>query len=208
MLSPELFQKVLSWIIAGGVGLIAIVWVGRMTWREVGKPLYRFGKGVSSLSELVPNGGTSIKDQITGLCGRVESIDNKVTQIESKLALTTAITLADFETDPMPKLRFSTDLHLESASQAALSALHLSFEEARGHGWKNAMPAFLRAKVTEEIEAAAKEQRRCTLEIVVLEDPAVATKTDGRHYLMQLLPLPDGLNKFIGFIGYIAPLSP
>ena len=127
MLTPELFQKVLGWIIAGGVGLIATVYVGRVTWREVGKPLWRFGKGVSSLSELVPNGGTSIKDQITGVCARVENIDDKVTKIESKLALTTAITLADFETDPALKLRFSTDLHLESASQAALSALHLSF---------------------------------------------------------------------------------
>lgn len=208
MLTLELFKQVVGWITAGATGLFLAIYVGRFAWREVGKPVWRFGKGVSSLSELVPNGGTSIKDQITGVCAQVKNIDDKVTKIDARLALTTAITLADFDNDPSPKLRLGTDLGLENASSATLSILHLNLTEAFGHGWKTALPSIQRQTVTDELQRAKEEKRRCTVELIILKNPAHQTPNDGDHYILQLIPLPGHGQEFLGFIGYLTPLAP
>jgi hypothetical protein len=135
-----------------------------------------------------PNGGMSLADKF----GRMESAIMRLT----------AITWADHEQSPDPRVEFVNGSHMHIANPRALAAFGMDMKTAAGHGWLNALPTIQRAAVAEQMTIAASECRQVKIHIVIQR-----TQSDGDSMMLSLYPITEAVGGKVGFLGYLTPME-
>lgn len=187
--------------VAFWIGLILAV---LKVWKSVGKPVKdRVVKFDALCKEFYPNGGSSMKDSLTGIKADIASGHDKLDQVvgtvdivRKDVAVLKVMKAIESDGVVEARVQFNDKLELTMANQSALKILGCSFDEARGHGWKSKLRPEYAEAITKEMERAAEERRRTSRDVIVQRSP-----TDGISVMVHLIPFVCERQEFLGFYG-------
>lgn len=180
-------------------------------WKAIGKPVKdRVVKFDALCKEFYPNGGSSMKDSITGIKSDIAEGHQKLDQVVSSVdivrkdvAVLKVMNAIESEGSSDARIQFNDKLELTMANQAALKILGCSFDEAKGHGWKSKLRPEYADAITIEMTRAAEEKRRTTRDLIVQR-----TATDGVSVIIHLIPFVCERQEFLGFYGNLGTVVP
>lgn len=87
-MSPVWFHITGSVVVDGLIKLAAVVAAVALIWNKVILPPIRFGRRVEdALQQLKPNGGSSLRDAVDRIEGRVTSIEDRLESIHDRVNL-------------------------------------------------------------------------------------------------------------------------
>lgn len=170
----------------GGVGAIGAAVRG--SYRHFRRVRGIFERVDAIAREFSPNHGSSLKDQIN-------RIEHAVTVGDTRgRALAAMMRLAMFEADAAGRFVWVSPRWLEITG--------LSFDEARGHGWRAAIAPSERPDIVRQWETAVAEARMMRAE-------ATMTNGSGRAFRVSIVaePVLSGSGSTIAYVGSLQVIS-
>ena len=200
--TPQVIQ-IVGWITAGlvatfgavkKVGPIALAWRDAQRARET--TFVQLGKDVAFiLKELSPNGGTSLKDQVTAqsVALKLEIVARRLTEGR---AMWEGTVTATGETEP---------IHV---TPAWLRLTGLSVDDTRNGGWARCIAPEDRARVMQEADEVNRAALTKTVRVFQASYTCVNVLTGERTPVQHLgCPVFDARSRIVGWIGIMTPTA-
>jgi PAS domain S-box-containing protein len=169
--------------------LSGIVGACGVLWLKVFKPLFTFGSNTKAqwdkvVSELTPNGGSSIKDAI----GRIET--RQLIEVQVRKALSNDSLSGVWEMDAEGKMTY--------ANRTYQRIVGSSYEDLDGWGWTNSIHKDDRTTVVNEVRTALEQHRELNVQfrVVKFTEETVLVCMVGH-------PLKDRAGSLKGFVGQL-----
>ncbi len=140
------------------------------------------------LSEVTPNGGSSLKDA-------VRRIEHRINDLEL-----TSLTVLDHEQRGVFKTNAAGQIVW--ANRSCAQAFDRGRDELFNYGWLSMVNADMRTDVTREWESAVKFQRQIALKFNI-----TTTEGETKALVLKAYPMLGAHNTFLGYIGTIVESS-